>query len=78
LRSASCSGKVGKCIDYVASIREEALQRGIDDLNVEEFWRTVCASVENLTHTSKIGFKAKKEGDVSVLKHRPHCCSSLA
>jgi cation transport protein ChaC len=37
------SGKAGKCIDYVRNIREELRHRGIDDPNVEEFWRVLCA-----------------------------------
>jgi cation transport protein ChaC len=35
------SGKAGRCSDYVASIRNELVQRGIDDPYVEEFWRAV-------------------------------------
>ena len=35
------AGKAGKCIDYVANIRQELRRRGIDDPNVEEFWQAL-------------------------------------
>jgi cation transport protein ChaC len=38
------SGKAGRCSDYVANIRDELRKRGIDDLNVENFWRALCGS----------------------------------
>ncbi|MDQ6867864.1 MAG: gamma-glutamylcyclotransferase [Pseudomonadota bacterium] len=34
-------GSAGRCIDYVANIRQELRSRGIDDACVEQFWRSV-------------------------------------
>lgn len=38
------AGKAGRCIDYVANIREELRRRGIDDASVEEFWHVLRTS----------------------------------
>lgn len=35
------AGTAGRCIDYVAKIRQELVQREIDDPYVEQFWRAL-------------------------------------
>ena len=35
------AGRAGRCIDYVAKIRQELLRREIEDPYVEQFWRAL-------------------------------------